>query len=77
MDTFTQVVLFFQGLFARMMFLAKTPLITTEEIPLELKAARGKDAFYGAKDEKKPFKDFMRTHGKCRAADDHQIPGRI
>ena len=50
-----------ENLIERMMLLAKTPLITTDEIPLEFKAALEKDAFYGAKDEKIPFKDFMRA----------------
>jgi DNA-binding NtrC family response regulator len=51
-----------ENLIERMMLLAKTPTITADEIPLEFKAALEKNAAYGAKDEKKPFKDFMRAH---------------
>lgn len=51
-----------ENLIERMMLLAKSRMITLEEIPPEFKADLGKEAVEGGDRDKKPFKDFMRTH---------------
>jgi two-component system, NtrC family, response regulator AtoC len=44
------------------MLLAKNNLITSQEVPLEFKAALDKIITAPADDGKKPFKDYMRDH---------------
>ena len=51
-----------ENLIERMMLMAGTPTITVDEIPPEFKAGLSRDVAAGADDDKKPFKDFMRTH---------------
>jgi len=51
-----------ENLIERMMLMARSTMITADEIPPEFKAALAQDLAAGADDDKKPFKDFMRTH---------------
>jgi transcriptional regulator with PAS, ATPase and Fis domain len=51
-----------ENLIERMMLLAKNPTITPDEVPPEFKAVLEKDVIAGTDEDKKPFKDFMRTH---------------
>jgi transcriptional regulator with GAF, ATPase, and Fis domain len=51
-----------ENLIERMMLLAKNNLITSEEVPLEFKAALDKIITAPVDDGKKPFKDYMRDH---------------
>lgn len=51
-----------ENLIERMMLLARTSLITTAEVPPEFKANLEKESAAGTDADKKPFKDFMRTH---------------
>jgi DNA-binding NtrC family response regulator len=51
-----------ENLLERMMLLAKTSMITLDEVPPEFKATLEQDTVSGADGDKKPFKDFMRTH---------------
>lgn len=51
-----------ENLIERMMLLAKNNLITSQEVPLEFKAALDKIITAPADNGKKPFKDYMRDH---------------
>ncbi len=51
-----------ENLIERMMLMAKTPMITASEVPPEFKANLEKDVEALTDEDKKPFKDFMRTH---------------
>lgn len=51
-----------ENLIERMMLLAKTSMITADEVPPEFKADLDKDVASGLMEDKKPFKDFVRTH---------------
>ena len=51
-----------ENLLERMMLLAKRPMITRDEIPPEFKANLEEGSIAQTDQEKKPFKDFMRTH---------------
>ncbi|KAF0157194.1 MAG: response regulator [Syntrophaceae bacterium] len=51
-----------ENLMERMMLMAKTPMITAGEVPSEFKANLEKDVEALTDEDKKPFKDFMRTH---------------
>lgn len=51
-----------ENLMERMMLMAKTPMITAGEVPPEFKANLEKDVEALTDEDKKPFKDFMRTH---------------
>ncbi|MEE9934993.1 MAG: sigma-54 dependent transcriptional regulator [Deltaproteobacteria bacterium] len=51
-----------ENLIERMMLLARTPLITADEVPPEFKAGLEAEALAEAAGDKKPFKDRMRTH---------------
>jgi DNA-binding NtrC family response regulator len=51
-----------ENLIERMMLMAKTPMITGCEVPPEFKANLEKEVEALTDEDKKPFKDFMRTH---------------
>ena len=51
-----------ENLIERMMLMAKTPMITACEVPPEFKAHLEKEVEALTDEDKKPFKDFMRTH---------------
>ncbi len=51
-----------ENLIERMMLLAENRMITLEEVPPEFKADLAKESMEGGGQDKKPFKDFMRTH---------------
>ena len=51
-----------ENLIERMMLMAKTPMITACEVPPEFKANLVQDVEALTDEDKKPFKDFMRTH---------------
>ncbi|MDP2852774.1 MAG: sigma-54 dependent transcriptional regulator [Smithellaceae bacterium] len=51
-----------ENLMERMMLMAKAPMITAGEVPPEFKANLEKDVEALTDEDKKPFKDFMRTH---------------
>lgn len=51
-----------ENLIERMMLMAKIPMITAGEVPPEFKANLEKDVEALTDEDKKPFKDFMRTH---------------
>lgn len=51
-----------ENLIERMMLLAKTSMITADEVPPEFKASLEQDVVSGMDEDKKPFKDFVRTH---------------
>ena len=51
-----------ENLIERMMLLAKNNLITSQEVPLEFKAALDKIITAPVDDSKKPFKEYMRDH---------------
>ncbi|HLZ18740.1 MAG TPA: sigma 54-interacting transcriptional regulator, partial [Smithellaceae bacterium] len=51
-----------ENLIERMMLLAENPMITPGEVPPEFKADLEKGTIAGIDDDKKPFKDFVRTH---------------
>ncbi|PKN17745.1 MAG: DNA-binding response regulator [Deltaproteobacteria bacterium HGW-Deltaproteobacteria-6] len=51
-----------ENLIERMMLLAKSPMITTDEVPPEFKTSLEQDVAAGVDGDKKPFKDFVRTH---------------
>lgn len=51
-----------ENLIERMMLLAKSNIITLQEIPGEFKAALDRATGTQIDDSKKPFKDFMRNH---------------
>jgi DNA-binding NtrC family response regulator len=51
-----------ENLIERMMLLAKTPLITADEVPPEFKAGLEAEALAETAGDKTPFKDRMRTH---------------
>ncbi len=51
-----------ENLIERMMLLAKTSMITTDEVPPEFKADLEQDIVSVTDEDKKPFKDFVRAH---------------
>ncbi|MEE9913316.1 MAG: sigma-54 dependent transcriptional regulator [Deltaproteobacteria bacterium] len=51
-----------ENLIERMMLLAKNPMITPGEVPPEFKADLEKGTIAGIDEDKKPFKDFVRSH---------------
>jgi DNA-binding NtrC family response regulator len=51
-----------ENLIERMMLLAKSPMITVGEVPQEFKTSLEQDVAVGVDGDKKPFKDFVRTH---------------
>lgn len=51
-----------ENLIERMMLMAKSPTITTCEVPPEFKTSLEQDVAVGVDGDKKPFKDFVRAH---------------
>ena len=51
-----------ENLIERMMLMAKTSMITANEVPPEFKAHLEQDVAAKADKDKKPFKDFVRSH---------------